>query len=191
VKNRFFVALIFITSSAFAVASPEENEFSAKVSDVRLSSHLVEKGKTHDSTVSVKAKSVIYEPFLIIPDVSQFHRSDNKEVNIILEYFSSIIRMSPEEVLLKWHPAERDAKKSLIGTPEIFEQMKRYYTDNPKIEIAGVIYQAESASVLVTLRGFTAGHTLREHEGKLYLSDRPSNDLDLAIIEASYTRNIN
>ena len=163
----------------------EDHTFTAIVSDVRLSSILVEDGKSRDDTVSVHVKAVIFEEPLIIADVRVATQNANLEVNSIINYYKTLMSKPASEVLQLWHADDRKAKEHEISD-ETLKHMRGYFEKNPTLSVLGVIYQDSTSSVLVEMGDFVVGFNLRESEGKLLLTDHPSNDLELAIIEASF-----
>ena len=185
-KKVIMLSLLFCATSAPANDFAQVHAFTAQVSKVRLSSQLIESGKSRTSSTTINVKSIIYNPPLNVPNVVESKGHENPEISILISYYASIITESGNEILEYWHPAEREGKKALIGNADVLARMKKHFSANPSLEIVGVVYQKESASVLISLGGFVVGNTLRQDGDKLYLSDKPSDDLELAIIEASF-----
>jgi hypothetical protein len=180
--------LLSLILSSVSSAITEKHTFTAPVSSVRLSSELIENGKSRDDTASAQVKAVIFEEPLIIPDFRKAGEHKNPEVNSIINYHKAMLSETAPEVLNLWHPDSRKEKEKQI-TNVALEQMKDYLREDPQICILGVIYQDHTSSVLLKMGSFVAGFNLRKQDEDLLLTDHPSNDLELAIIEASFSKN--
>ena len=188
-KVTISALLLNLILSSVSSAITEEHTFTAHVSSVRLSSELIENGKSRDDTASAVVKAVIFEEPLIIPDFRKASEHKNPEINSIIKYHKAMLSEPATEILNLWHPDSKQEKEKLISDTTILEQMKDYYRVNPQISILGVIYQDETSSVLVDMGSFVVGFNLRKQNEDLLLTDYPSNDLELAIIEASFNKN--
>lgn len=185
------IALIFIivfSSSLYAneILKPEPHEFTAKVSSVRLNTQLISQGKNQDDHVSVHVSSIILNKPLQITDVRNAKPHSLSEINTIISYTKANTEGSAEDILSYWSPGERAEKSKLLSDPKIFNKNREYHQKHPGLVVIGLIFQADTTSVLVERHGSVLGVTLREGGGKYYLTDNPSNDLELAIIEASF-----
>jgi len=187
-KITISALLLNLILSSVSSAITEEHTFTATVSSVRLSSELIENGKTHDDTASAQVKAVIFEKPLIVSDIRTAAEHKNPDINSIINYYKAILSDPAPEVLKLWHPDSRKEKEKEISN-ETLEKMKDHLGENPNMCILGVIYQDHTSSVLLKMGSFVVGFNLREQEGDLLLTDHPSNDLELAIIEASFNKN--
>ena len=187
-KLTIAVLSLNILLSSFILAVPIEHTFTALVSDVRLAAQLTEEGKGLDDTVTVHAEAVIFEEPLVITDVRLATRHSNPEVNAIINYHKTLCSEPLASDLLQfWIPDEREGKEVMMDN-ESLQFVHDYFAKNPSLRILGIIYQADTSSVLVEMSSFTKGCSLRENDGELLLTDHPSNDLELAIIEASFQK---
>lgn len=183
-KITISALLLNLILSSVSSAITEEHTFNAPVSSVRLSSELIENGISRDGTASAQVEAVIFEEPLIIPDFRKAGEHKNPEVNSIINYHKAMLSETAQEVLNLWHPDSRKEKEKQISDATL-EQMKDYLREDPQIYILGVIYQKHTSSVLIKMGSSVVGFNLREKEGNLLLTDHPSDDLELAIIEAS------
>jgi hypothetical protein len=187
-KITISALLLSLILSSISSAITEERTFTATVSSVRLSSELIKIGKSRDDTAKATVKAVIFEEPLIIPDFRKAGEHKYPEVNSIINYHKAMLSDPALEILNLWHPDSRKEKEKQISDATV-EQMKDYFRENPKMCILGVIYQKHTSSVLLEMGDFVVGLNLRKQDGNLLLTDHPSNDLELAIIEASFSKN--
>lgn len=75
----------------------------------------------------------------------------------------------------------------MIENDEIFKRNREYVAKNPGLVIFGLVQHNDSISVLQGKR-VVLGTTKKSENGKRYLLDKPVNDLELAIVEASFIR---
>ena len=163
-----------------------EHEFSAKVSNVRLQSRLIESGKSNDDIVTVKLPTILYPEPIVIEDV---RKTDSvnlpKEVKFLVDYTKVNLEGSPEEIAAYWAPGIREEK--MITIRKYFEKNRKIMAKRPGLTILAIVRHGDdSISVLQQLSSkIVLGVTIIEKDGRLYLTDIPS-DLELAIIEASF-----
>ncbi len=189
-SRRYLVLSVLIASILYSCgnAKLKEHSFTAKVSSVRLSSILINQGNSRDSNVAVQVPARMFKEVL---EIENFNNAENQgipEIDRLIEYHKTMSNGTPEQVLDFWLPNEREQKAKTIHNPEMFTQVQAYFSENPRITIHGIIYQNESSSVLLDLGGYVTGHTFRNLNDHYYLSDNPTDDLELAIIEASFVK---
>lgn len=180
--------LIFVLQASFAIDSFESHDFTATVSKVRLSSQLVADGKDREALVTVSTQAVIFESPLIITDFRLAPKHTDPFVNRVLQYHQAIVSQTSTELAQFWHPDERATKLKMMSDPATFNSIKEYYSTNPRLIILGVIDQGTTASILIDMGGFVIGLNIIESDGDLLLTDFPADDLELAIIEASFVQ---
>lgn len=181
-------AMIFVTlDQSFAQPNQKtEIKFVAKVSDVRLSSTLLSQGKTNDDIIIATVPSIMFNPILEFKDVRDGSSHTIPEISILLHYHKKLIEGSVNEILGFWLKKERNPKKELLSNPERMNQARDYYLNNPGLKVIGIVYQKKTSSVLIDIGELILGYSFKVKNGKYYLTDNPTNDLELAIIEASF-----
>ena len=161
-------------------------EFRATVSSVRLSRDLVERGKSLEEEVAVTVPAILFPEPLVIPDVRTAKPHEMAEVNTLVAYTRANMGNSVDAILAFWAAEEREEKARLLADSEILKANRDYHQRDPGLEIVGVVFQESSTSVLLRRFQRVIGATVKEIEGKLYLTDMPHDDVELAIIEASF-----
>jgi uncharacterized protein (DUF488 family) len=163
-------------------------EFKTKVSNVRLSSKLIDKGYSMDSIVTISANATIYKSPKNINFLDQEVKVPNKHVSKIVEYHKALAIGSPKSVLLNWVKSDREKKSKMINDPSMFKRVQAHYKSNSILKILGIIQQKKSYSILVYMGGFISSMTIIEANNKLFLTDSSPDDLQLAIIEGSFLK---
>ncbi|MCH7928269.1 MAG: hypothetical protein IID03_09870 [Candidatus Dadabacteria bacterium] len=74
----------------------------------------------------------------------------------------------------------------MVSDPQMFEQNREFFKQNPGVTIIGLIKQKSTRSIPVNENFVVFGINLKQSEGKLYFTNTPDNDLELAIVEASF-----
>jgi len=188
-KKIIYICITIIVSLISVVKgeeTPTELKFTAKVSTVRLNSQLLSQGKSFDDNVSVKVPAILFKPPIRILDVRNAARHKIPEINTLISYHKTLIEGSGDEILAFWKFDERKEKGKLMNDPKTLERVKKYYSENPSLTIHGIIYQKNTVSVLTELvSGSILGQTVTKEGNKIFLTDKPTNDLEIAIIESS------
>ncbi len=164
-----------------------EHEFSAKVSNVRLQSRLIESGKSDDDIVTVKLPAILYPEPIVIEDVRKAGTLNlPEEVKFLVDFTKVNLEGSPEEIAVYWAPDIREEKMKMIT--KYFEKNREIMAKHPGLTILAIVRHGDdSISVLQQLsETIVIGVPITEKDGRLYLRDIPKNDLELAIIEASF-----
>jgi hypothetical protein len=74
----------------------------------------------------------------------------------------------------------------LFKDPKVFTKNREYNRENPGLRVLAIIYQKETVSVLVPFtETMTLGITMKKVGNRYFLTDHPSNDLELAVVEAA------
>jgi len=132
---------------------------------------------------------VIFNKPIVINDVRTVNKSYGKEIDFLIAYYKANIKANiegdKEKIISFWHPSEKAAIAKNFNDPELFKENQERITNNPGITIHGVIKQKTIISI-ITGTDFVYGISLKPKEGKLYLTNIPDNDLELAIVEASF-----
>jgi hypothetical protein len=185
--------LILLSSSIYAEELPpkEYHVFTAKVSDVRLQGTLVEQGKSLDDTVSVKILAILFKKPIKIADVRKAQTYNIPELDTLISYLKDNISGSAKDMAAYWAPDEQKEMLADMSNPEMFNRNRKYRQNYPGLTVLGMVFQDRTITVLTkeTDRNsvFPAlGVTFIRIEGRLYLTNRPTNDLEIAIIEASF-----
>lgn len=165
---------------------PQPHKYTAKVSTIRLNSLLLDKGKKQDDVVEVNVASIIFDPPLEIKDARKAPRHSIHEINTLVDYTIANIEGSVKDLISFWVQEERAEKKKVMGNPKMFKANRNYHKKNPGLNIVGIIYQKETLSILLKRHRSVTGVTFRKSGKKYYLTDKPTDDLELAIIEASF-----
>jgi len=164
-----------------------EHEFTAKVGHVRLQSQLIESGKSNDDFVTVKVSAILYPEPIVIEDVRKAAALDlPAEVAFLVDYTKANLEGSPEEIVAYWAPSMREEKMKMIG--KYYEKNREAMAAHPGLKIVAIVRHGEdSLSVINKLsEKLVVGVTMIKEDGRLFLTDKPKNDLELAIIEASF-----
>lgn len=164
-----------------------EHEFTAKVSNVRLQSQLIESGKTNDDFVTVKVSAILYPEPIVFEDVREATTLNlPEEVKFLVAYTKVNLEGSPEEIAAYWAPSIREEKMKTIG--KYYEKNRELMAKHPGLTILAFIRHGDdSISAINQLtEKIVIGVTIIEKDERLYLTDTPKNDLELAIIEASF-----
>ncbi|MCF6313480.1 MAG: hypothetical protein L3J39_13630 [Verrucomicrobiales bacterium] len=164
-----------------------EHEFTAKVGNVRLRSQLIKSGKSNDDFVTVKVLAKVYLELIVIEDVRKAVTNNlPEEVKFLVDYTKANLEGDADEIAAYWAPSIREGK---------IEMIRRYYKKNrelmvksPGLTILAIIRNDdESVSVIKQLsEEIVIAITIIVKSERLFLVDKPKNDLELAIIEASF-----
>jgi hypothetical protein len=133
--------------------------------------------------------TIFFDPPIDIKDARDKFQHDIPEINALVHYTAINIDGSLEEVAPLWDPKERADKIKFMSDPEIFKANQNYFKKYPGLNIIGIIYQQETSSILVNMRGSVMGVNFRKVGDQYFITDKPDDDLELAIIEASYNVN--
>lgn len=184
------VASLFLLGSLCKAATLEKgpHNFTAKVSSVRLNAKLTSQGKKLEDSVTVSVPSILFQPVLEIADARKAAPQPIPEVNTVIAYTKANIEGSVDDIVSFWLASERPEKRKLVADPAMFKANREYYQKNPGLKIVGLVFQKETVSVLLQRSGQVVGATLRKSGDRFYLTDHPSDDLELAIIEASFNQ---
>ncbi|MCZ6688768.1 MAG: hypothetical protein O7H41_04105 [Planctomycetota bacterium] len=164
-----------------------QHEFTAKVSNVRLQSQLIESGKSNDDSVTVKVSCILYPEPIVIEDARKATKLDlPEEIKFLVGYTRSNLEGSAEEIAGHWAPSLREEKLKMIK--KYYEKNKEMMAKHPGMTILAIVRHGDdSRSVIKQLSEKVAvGVTMTEMDGRLFLVDKPRNDLELAIVEASF-----
>lgn len=189
----FASILLLLSSLAYSEQLPKKELklFSSKVSAGRFSAILMEQGKKPDDIVSVKVPAIIFRNPIKIADVRKTKSFHIPEIDTLISYTKANISGSAREMAAFWAPSERKEQLEDMTNPEMFNKNRAYHQEYPGLIILGIIFQNKTTSVLIrapyadSLFPITA-FTFINVDGKVYLTNYPSNDSELAIIEASF-----
>lgn len=193
---KTILLLILLLSVPFAVHAedfgrPSMKIFSAKVSNVRLAGHLIEKGKDMDDNVSVTVQSIIFRKELEIPDVRKAKNYNQPAIDTLIRFIRTCINGSVEEIVKFWVKSEKIEQKELYVDPQVQRMTHEHFSNHPGFTIVGLIFKGNKTTILT--RGligtpeYVAGFSLVNEEGGHFLTNSDKDDLDLAIIEASFS----
>lgn len=165
-----------------------EQTFKAKVGNVRLQSKLIEAGKSNDDIVSVKVTAVIFKKEIVIEDARKLIQKDlPAEVKFLANYQKANLTGSAEEIVAFWADNVREAKLKMVK--KYFDLNRKAMGKSPELTVIGIIkHSKDSYSVLKRFSSKSiTGVNLIKKDGKFFLVDETEHDLDLAIIEASFS----
>ncbi len=164
-----------------------EHEFSAQVSNVRLQSRLIESGKSNDDVVTVTLPAILYPEPIVIEDVRTAGTLNlPEEGKFLVEYTKVNLEGSPEEIAAYWAPGIREEKMKMIR--KYFKKNREIMAKYPGLKILAIVRHGDDSISVLQQRSnkIVLGVTIIEKDGRLFLLDKPRNDLELAIIEASF-----
>jgi hypothetical protein len=165
-----------------------EREFSAKVSNVRLQSQLIEAVKSNDDIVTIKVPAIVFPEPIIIEDVRNATTLNlPNEIKLLVDYTKANLEGRPEEIAAYWAPSIREEKMKMIN--KYYDKNREIMAKSPGLTVVAIVRHGEdSISVIKQLsEKIVVGVTIIKREGRLFLTDKPKNDLELAIIEASFS----
>ena len=181
------ILIIIFASNAYSDGlSYQDKTFTALVANVRLLAELTAQGKKYSDKVSVTVPSVIFDKPIVIDDVRTVNKSYGPEIDILIKFLKANMEGTKEEVISFWHPSDKQEITQMVSDPQMFEENRVYFKQNPGVTIIGLIKQKSTRSILVNKDFMVFGINLKQSEGKLYFTNAPDNDLELAIIEASF-----
>jgi len=178
--------IIFASNTYSDGLSYQDKTFTALVSNIRLQAELTAQGKKYSDKVSVTVPSVIFDKPIIINDVRTVNKSYGPEIDILIKFLKANMEGTKEEVISFWHPSDKQEITQMVSDPQMFEENRVYFKQNPGVTIIGLIKQKSTRSILVNKNFMIFGINLKQSEGKLYFTNTPDNDLELAIVEASF-----
>ncbi len=185
------VTTVFVLFSLCMAAMPEPQprRFTARVAAVRLSSRLISHGSRPGGFVTVYVPAIIFDSPLEISDVRQAPSRLLPEISVIVSYSVANMEGSVDDILSYWLPGERKKKRKTIAEPAAFRANRQYYEKHPELTVLGLVFQKGTTAVLIERQGKVTGISLRKVGKKFYLTGRPSSDLELAVVEASFGQN--
>jgi len=172
---------------ALEIPKQELRSFTANVGDIRVNS-LLEESKIVNNKVTVKVPCIIFKNPLEISDVRKAGIFGRSEIDKIIAYQKALIEGSVETLIASWEPNERKEKTKFLGNKEFLIKSRKYYQEHHGLTIVGLVFQKKTTSVLMKLGDYVQSATLVNKGGKLYLTDYPSDDLELAIVEAALSK---
>ena len=191
-KNKcifFCIIFLLVACSNKGNANPYvDHEFKAKVDNVRLAGELMKQGKSKEDTVTATVPTLLFIPPKHIKDVRKSNEEFDDEVAFVIEYFKANVEGRKKDIYASLAPNYREEMKKLINDDSIFKRNTDFFKKNPGITIFGVVKQSDTVSVLV-MQGnyiFVSAITILKIDGKLYITNKSPNDMELAIIEASF-----
>lgn len=169
---------------------PVMKTFTAIVSNVRLAGTLAEQGKEMNDMVSVKVRAIIFPKELKIPDVRKAEGYNQPAIDTYVRYNRACMNGTAEELARYWAKLERKEQKKLLADPEMLSRTHDYVRSNPGVTIVGLVFNGNQTTVLTReMFGETEtvmGTSMIHEDGGTFLTNKPTNDLDIAIIEASF-----
>lgn len=193
---KFLVAIAFAASVILPpyacgadIQTPQPTAFTAKAANVRLNARIAAPEKKPDGTVAVTVPAIIFPNPIEIADVSIAKKQAIPEVDTLIQYTKANLHGGAEEIVNFWLPEERASKSALMSQAKIFQANRDFHLKYPGLAFIGLVFQSQTTSVLIRRAGRVFGVTLMKKDGRLYLTDHPSNDLELAVIEASFISN--
>ncbi len=163
----------------------KEHTFSALVENVRLQSELIQAGKKNSDYVTATVPAVLFEPPIQVEDVRTETESHGKEIDFLIGYTKANLESSKEEIVSFWCPEDRENLEEKLADSDVFEANRTYLLKVPGFTIIGLVKHEDAISIL-KMNHMLFGVTLKQSDDQPCLVNAPVNDLELAIIEASY-----
>lgn len=186
-KIIVFLTFILVTYSQ-SIQKAVLTEFKAKVSDIRLSAELLSQGKKNNDTASIKLKAIIFEKPMSIK-INNNQKNKYEEINFYIEYLKQNVKGTAKEISSFWSEKEKEEKLKLMSKPQMLEMNRNYFKNIKEIQILGIVFQKNTLSILVKIDNFVQATNIKNEKGKFVLTDYPDNDLEIAIVEASFIFN--
>ena len=187
-----FLGLLPLTVHAQDFTRPSMKTFSAKVANVRLAADLLDKGKKMEDMVSVKASAIIFSQPIQIPDARKAKKYNQQAIDTFVKYISTCIDGTAADLTKFWVKSERSEQLALFSDPSALKLTHEQFKDNPGVTIVGLIFKGQETIVLTrgvfTEPEYVLGVSLLRVDGNTFLTNITKEDLDLAIIEASFLR---
>lgn len=183
---------VFILGSFSSPALANEDgfypqTFTAKVGDVRLQSELVAQGKSSEDVVTVTERVRLFSPPFSVADVrSVTHPTLFPEIDFLIEYTKANIEGDVQKIAEFWSPDERAEVMEKMANPDMLARNTEYFKNNLGLEIVGIVEQRATRSVLRKIGNGALGVNVVRKDDRLYLTNKPEDDLSLAIIEAAF-----
>ena len=163
----------------------EEKTFTTQVMNVRLQGDLIEQGKDDEDDVSTTAKVCIFPSSLVIKDVRHEDASHGKEIDFLIKYLKANLEGTADDILSFWSEDSKVDVAETVNNPQFFARNRAMMLQNPGLEVVGFVDQGDTISVLRRFSPmFLMGVNLRKDGDQLHLTNYPSDDMSLAIIEA-------
>jgi hypothetical protein len=158
-------------------------KFSAAVDSVRLNSQLLSQGKKHGEVVEISVSGQLYNPPIKILNPLKDCSNKVKTIEFYCLYQRDLTSGNKNAVISKWSSDEQASKKALIDKhwEEIIDSNK----SNSEIIVRGIIYQKTTDILLVGSKS-VMGIPLKKSGNSYFMTDKPDNDLELAIVEATF-----
>lgn len=182
-----FLAVAFCGDANGQNPAYKSKSFQAIVKNVRLQSELIKQGKSNTDKVSVEVPAILFDEPIEIADVRNINESFAPEIHLLVAYTKANIESLKSDIHSYWHPNAKGGIRQMLENDELFKMNQTYLTRNPGLVVVGMVRHKDSISVLQGKR-VVLGITMKEENGRLFLVERPENDLELAIIEAPFIR---
>lgn len=179
-------ALALAAHASAAAPAFEDRSFEARVGDVRLQARLVEQGKADDERVRVTVPAAMFEPPVRIDDVRDYGGGDGRLIGFLADYWRANLRGDARAVVEAWCPGARERIRRFVANESLFERNRRALEKRPGLDVLGLVRHRETISILQDRGHTVTGVTVRTADGGPCLVDAPADDLELAIIEASF-----
>jgi hypothetical protein len=187
-KLTLILIIVLIWISAAHAAPATATKFSANTDEIPLPINVdfdYEKLKKKKK-ITVEVSAILFKKPLIISDVRKAAKTKNEEINFLIDYWRVNIDGAPEDIVSFWLPEERAEKLALFKNAEAFSKNREYARENPGLQILGIIYQKTTISVLTPFTDVMAlGITMKKIGNKYFLTDNPTNPLELRIVEVA------
>ena len=189
---KLIIAIMLLAASTINSYANElhksQHTFNAKVANVRLNALLISQGKKPTDQVSTSLPADIFAQPMHIQDVRAFTTKNSiAEIDTLIRYSKANIEGSAQDIVSFWSPDERAKKTELLARPEILKANREYSLKNPNLVILGLVFQSGTSSILLKRHNRVVGVSFHMKNNQIFLTDKPSNDLELAIVEASYS----
>lgn len=160
--------------------------FSAEVDEIRIPPEVDYESLKKKKKINVEVPAILFKKPIVIPDVRKAAKTQHEEINFLIDYTKANLVGTPEDIAAFWLPEERTEKLALFKDKDLFARNRELVQERPGLHVLGIIYQKTTVSVMTLhSEGMTFGINMKKVGSKFYLTDHPTNDLELAVIEAA------
>ena len=178
---------LFGTSAAIAEPPLREITFVVDQSKVRLSGQLTPANLTPDGKATVTAKGALFDPAKVFVVKSPWRPDQSEPLATVENYYKASVSGTDQQTLAFWHPDERVDIKKMLDNPDLKRRNREVVASIDKIEIKGFLDFPHYRVVFIAFGRSILGVNTVEKDGKWYLTNKPPNDLAVAIAEAAFT----
>jgi len=134
----------------------------------------------------VTVPALLFEPPIRIDDVREDTGGHGPLVDFLVDYWRANIEADGTAIMAYWCEGERTAIRRLVSDEDMFERNRSILRERPGLTLAGLVRHEDTTSILQRRGRVVVGVTVRTGGAEPCLVQAPGDDLELAIIEASF-----